>query len=209
MNPSATCLPIADILVFRYFVLYSTSCVIGVRRHGDTVINWEAIGAIGEVLAAMGVIATLIYFGLQIKRHSQQMRIQNLRGQALEAQQQAVFQASPHMLDVLEKCYDQDSVDLSFKEATLMESYFEMQFATIQANYELYIDQLLDEKTWQRQLTAMAMLLSSTWMKLYWDQIKGFGDLTAMIDRKLAEHDPSEYLRYMRNTNPSDVDGDA
>ena len=173
--------------------------------------NWEAIGAIGEVLAAIGVIATLIYFGLQLKRHSQQMRIQNLRGQAIEAQQQAAFQASPHMLDVIDKCYNQDSADLSFKEATLMESYFEMQFATIQANYELYIDQLLDEKTWQRQLVVAATLLSSTWMKNYWDQRKGHVDknLASMIDQKLAQHASNEYLRFMTKTSLGGVNSDA
>ena len=28
--------------------------------------NWEAIGAVGEMLGAVGVIVTLVYFGLQL-----------------------------------------------------------------------------------------------------------------------------------------------
>ena len=32
--------------------------------------NWEAIGAVGEVLGAIGVIATLVYLAVQIRQNS-------------------------------------------------------------------------------------------------------------------------------------------
>jgi hypothetical protein len=35
--------------------------------------NWEAIGAIGEVLGAVAVVLTLIYLGIQIRQNTQQM----------------------------------------------------------------------------------------------------------------------------------------
>ena len=66
------------------------------------------------------------------------MRMQILCGQAPEMQLRASFQAQPEILDVLEKCFQDDSTDLSFREATQMESYFESQFASIQADYSLY-----------------------------------------------------------------------
>ena len=36
--------------------------------------NWEAIGAVGEVVGAAGVIFTLIYLALQIRKNSQDVR---------------------------------------------------------------------------------------------------------------------------------------
>lgn len=36
--------------------------------------NWEAIGAIGEVVGAIGVIATLVYLALQIRQNSNVVR---------------------------------------------------------------------------------------------------------------------------------------
>jgi hypothetical protein len=36
--------------------------------------NWEAIGAIANVLAAVGVIATLIYLSIQIRQNNKQLR---------------------------------------------------------------------------------------------------------------------------------------
>jgi len=44
-------------------------------------INWEALGAIANVLAAVGVIATLIYLSIQIRQNTKAVRsssIQNL-----------------------------------------------------------------------------------------------------------------------------------
>ncbi|MDQ3120201.1 MAG: hypothetical protein M3Q89_11640 [Verrucomicrobiota bacterium] len=36
--------------------------------------NWEAIGAIANLLAALGVIATLIYLAIQIRQNNNQLR---------------------------------------------------------------------------------------------------------------------------------------
>jgi hypothetical protein len=37
-------------------------------------VNWEAIGAIANLLAAMGVIATLKYLSIQIRQSNDQLR---------------------------------------------------------------------------------------------------------------------------------------
>ena len=37
--------------------------------------NWEAIGAIGEVAGAVGVIASLLYLSLQIRQNTRQVRV--------------------------------------------------------------------------------------------------------------------------------------
>jgi hypothetical protein len=46
----------------------------GVRRHGDIVINWEAIGAIAETLGAVGVIITLVYLTVQLRQNTKTMQ---------------------------------------------------------------------------------------------------------------------------------------
>ena len=48
--------------------------------------NWEAIGAVGEIAGAIGVIITLIYLALQIRQNTRASRI-------------ASFQASTEMLN--------------------------------------------------------------------------------------------------------------
>lgn len=46
--------------------------------------NWEAIGAVGEVLGAAGVIITLAYLALQIRQNSEHIE-HNVRSQRLAA----------------------------------------------------------------------------------------------------------------------------
>lgn len=44
--------------------------------------NWEALGAIGEIVGAMGVVATLIYLSIQIRQNTQQQKKNELAAQA-------------------------------------------------------------------------------------------------------------------------------
>ena len=41
--------------------------------------NWDAIGAIGEIVGAAGVIASLVYLSIQIRRSDQSTRAQSLQ----------------------------------------------------------------------------------------------------------------------------------
>ncbi len=35
--------------------------------YGGMIMNWEAVGAIAEIIATFGVIISLVYLGLQIR----------------------------------------------------------------------------------------------------------------------------------------------
>jgi hypothetical protein len=39
-----------------------------VRRNGDRMVNWDALGAIGEIVGAVLVLATLVYLASQIRQ---------------------------------------------------------------------------------------------------------------------------------------------
>ncbi len=74
--------------------------------------NWEAIGAIGESLGAIGVIVTVIYVALQIRQNSEAVRgatEQNLMSQemalyALLAEHANVYRRGRSGLDNLAQC---------------------------------------------------------------------------------------------------------
>ena len=46
----------------------------GVRRQRETVVNWDAIGAIGEIVGAIAVVATLGYLAVQINQSTKVAR---------------------------------------------------------------------------------------------------------------------------------------
>ena len=76
--------------------------------------NWEAIGAIGEILGAMAVFASLIYLAIQIRAQIGQQRklaIENLTDNWLSALE---TQTHPEIAAVWTKgMSDFDALDLS------------------------------------------------------------------------------------------------
>ena len=52
--------------------------------------NWDAIGAIGEVAGAIGVIVTLLYLSIQIRQNSKMMKA-NSKQSISEASQQLIY----------------------------------------------------------------------------------------------------------------------
>jgi hypothetical protein len=50
------------------------------RRHGGIVINWEAIGAIGEVVGAIAVVVTLLYLSVQLRQNTRAVEHSIQRG---------------------------------------------------------------------------------------------------------------------------------
>ena len=51
-----------------------------VRRQGGIVINWEAIGAVGEVVGAIAVVVTLLYVSVQLRQNTRTVEHSIQRG---------------------------------------------------------------------------------------------------------------------------------
>jgi len=68
-------------------------------------VNWEAIGAVGEIIAAFGVIATLLYLSRQIRRSDETARAESLRVLLDGHRDRSVVHgfASPEVSDLLAK----------------------------------------------------------------------------------------------------------
>lgn len=41
---------------------------------GESQMNWEALGAVAELLGALGVVASLVFVGLQVRQNTRSMR---------------------------------------------------------------------------------------------------------------------------------------
>lgn len=52
--------------------------------------NWQAIGAIGELAGAVGVIATLGYLAFQVRQNTRQLTQNELSGRASAANTSAI-----------------------------------------------------------------------------------------------------------------------
>src|SRR5262249_40351470 len=90
--------------------------------------SWEALGAIANLLAAIGVIATLIYLSIQIRQNTKAVRsssVQNLV-QSLSTTAQAAVE-NESMIPLLVKADAGDSA-LTDEERTRLHFWFIMTF---------------------------------------------------------------------------------
>lgn len=55
--------------------------------------NWDAIGAVGEILGALAVVATLAYLAIQMKQNSASLRIAAILSAALRRSVQGTVQS--------------------------------------------------------------------------------------------------------------------
>ena len=86
--------------------------------------NWEAIGAVGEIIGAMAVFGTLLYLAIQIKQVKSELHISSLRdtnqmgNELLES-----LSESTDLAKVVSKASD-DVATLEPWELLMLDSYF-------------------------------------------------------------------------------------
>lgn len=66
--------------------------------------NWNAIGAIGEVISALGFVFTLAYLAVQIRQNTESVKVSTV---------QAMIEASAGFSDLCALTFADDSVDPS------------------------------------------------------------------------------------------------
>ncbi len=117
--------------------------------------NWEAIGAIGEILAAIAVVVTLLYLAKQIRQNSQAVEISALRDTTEQWNRWSeVLATSPELADVVargNKSYKQ----LSESEAMQYGAYVQMFFDCAESYRSL-----VEEHRVQKDLDVLESIVS-------------------------------------------------
>ncbi len=102
--------------------------------------NWQAIGAIGEILAAIAVVVTLIYLAKQIRQNAQAVQVSALRDTTEQWHRWSeVLAASPELADIVargNKSYKQ----LPENEAMRYGAYVQMFFDSTESYRSLIVE---------------------------------------------------------------------
>ena len=96
--------------------------------------NWEAIGAIAELIGGLAVLVTLIYLSIQVKQNSQMQRQQNITEQTnrcINAGQ--ILAGDPDFADIYRRSIN--NIDLTPTELSRLSGYF---FAILTDFEEMY-----------------------------------------------------------------------
>ncbi|MEQ8954593.1 MAG: hypothetical protein RL120_10705 [Gammaproteobacteria bacterium] len=158
--------------------------------------NWDALGAIGEIAGAIGVIVTLLYLARQIResnhsaRHAGTQEILNQVTSGIRDQAK-----DPALVDLWIRGHMCDP-DLTPEETTRFRMQL-MQFVMIwERAFSLHREGRLDESVWQTLSRHRGQIVMSRGFKTYFDARKRFysDEFRHLLEQEIANSAGEEWL---------------
>jgi hypothetical protein len=158
--------------------------------------NWDAIGAIAESLGAVGVIASLVYLGTQIRHSREQMRHNARVTQASSYQQfehslseRAMSQVTVPGLARIVLLGMSDSEELNEEE---MRQFAAWEYANMRGfdnAYYQYQLGMFDESRWQMSLGELRWNLEQPGVVTIWEAMRKTlsSEFVTLVDEILGE----------------------
>ena len=160
--------------------------------------NWEAIGAIGEILGALAVVISLLYLAAQIRQNSRVVK--GTSAQSITQTIQSELRWSGDMAEIMVKVInDPDSL-------TPIEAFKAGEWATAamwarQNEYIQYQQQLIDEDVWYGCRGILENTFSIPWMRSWWqsfDKTVFTEEFLALANEVTSDHSDYDYKKYVR-----------
>ena len=129
--------------------------------------NWEAVGAVGEVLGAAGVILTLGYLATQIRQNTAMMTAQTVQASVDATQRVLLFRAEhPELRAVLRKSRENEPLDAD--EFELMASYLQATFMNFQARLQHHSRGVFDSSVNESYEKILVDYLEQPYAQRWW-----------------------------------------
>lgn len=153
------------------------------RRPGSIVINWEAIGAIGEIVGALAVVASLIYLATQIAVQNREARIASMHDISSAHRDSLAAISEGVMADVFDKALD-DFDNLSRADTFRVIGFVYRFFRVWEEAYFQHQAGRLEDRMWDSMSRQFSAYLSLVPFRRIWDlrgqyfdpQSRGFVD---------------------------------
>jgi len=131
--------------------------------------NWEAIGAIAELLSGFGVIATLVYLAIQIRQNTNSVKESNYRNQTDRSIGHSRFiSGTPGMMSIYHRGMSNPS-SLTPEERWQFGTYMYSMFLDFQEGYQLHIKARSDSAYWEPTKYNFLFYLSKPGGNAWWN----------------------------------------
>jgi hypothetical protein len=132
--------------------------------------NWDAIGAIGEVLGAIAVFATLIYLAVQIRQNTLAIKGQSIATATLISQGELQAFMNTSTGDAYHKSLESPE-SLTTHEITLLDAFNTMFVAGRENDFMQFQLGTMDERIWFRIKGGITAVLGTPWGKHWWNTV--------------------------------------
>jgi hypothetical protein len=170
--------------------------------------NWDAIGAVGEVLGAMAVVVSLLYLAAQIRLNSR--IVKGERTHNITQTIQTELRWSGDYAEVFVKML-QDSSSLTDVEAFKLGEWLTAAMMARQNEYIQYRQDLVDEDIWLANRGIIKSILSMPWCRNWWENfdkvafVPGFVELVDTIMEEDHQFDYGDYLRSISGRRSTEI----
>ena len=158
--------------------------------------DWEAGAAIAEIIAAVAVIASLIYLSIQIHQNNELLRSGSR--QTLVTNDLASLAANFSNADVFARYVA--GQELSAEDQLRLSFMFTLDLRNREFEYFQYANGLLDEQAWLAYRHVVLINHSTGLGRAWWDQIgRGLVDpkFADLVDEMLVGAEPNETYKQM------------
>lgn len=156
--------------------------------------SWEAIGAIGELLGAAGVVFTLGYLAVQIRQNTRSQHSESF-GKALDrvATLQGRLSDNAELAEILLRGA-MDARSLTETERVRFTWMFYEMFSAFEYIFHQTRTAVMPEEIWQRWGDTLRWWISLPGVRAWWEAHPApfTGDFTRFVDEQLSAGPPDE-----------------
>jgi hypothetical protein len=150
-------------------------------------VNWEALGAAGELVGAAGVIASLLYLSVQIRQNTRATRAATLNA-VTEAHHRELRWSSDISGPLLKAIHRPH--ELSEDDAYKVTEWMTASFMARENEFGQFREGLLEPDKWAQTKTVVRVTTGIPWVVTWWSE---YGrhlytpDFVAWVDQTMAE----------------------
>ena len=151
--------------------------------------NWEAIGAAGEILGAIAVLVTLIYLAIQVRQNTAQQKREELVS-IQHGQNSVVSQLqSPKIMGAYVRTAEKKSPTIEDRGTCF--SWVLQYLNHFQIVHEFYRDGSLEEEQYQLWAGFAVAVVAPKGIRRWWEEEQGklafHSEVRALIDKRLKD----------------------
>jgi hypothetical protein len=150
--------------------------------------NWEAIGAVGEAVGAIGVIATLVYLAAQIRQNSNVVR--SATRQAVSTAQMDIgmqLATNPELRAAVARWLSNDAPPTSPDAQLRDEMFLRANLRMFENQYHQNMDGTFEDSMWTGYLENMRRIFTSPAFRDFWEanRVLYSTDFSAFVDAQI------------------------
>jgi hypothetical protein len=163
-------------------------------------LNWDAIGAVGEIIGAIAVVITLLYLATQTRINTKAVKTSTFfAANDTLAQWQLRVAESPVYFPIVLMVH-RGETDFSEEEWIRLDYAYRALFNSFEAMHIQYTQGFVDEQIWKKRMgTCKWMVTSWPALERWWEQEKELG----IQDNRFV--DAVDSAQAMQDMNYSDI----